>query len=232
MSAARHHGLWTLDDGRFHLSAPPHAGRLTPGDATAHWNRGPVPRDRDSLVEPVADALWHLADCRPFEAALATWESAVRRGTSIAVLARLPMQTPAIRKLLIAATALSDSGIESIPVARLARIGILVAQQVVIDGRPVDGLIGDRLVLQIDGYRFHRTPEQRGRDIEADRRLQLMGYTVFRLDYHDVLADWDRVELEIRMALAQGLHRSGADSRDGRSPGANPTSPRANLLRL
>lgn len=107
------------------------------------------------------------------------------------------------------ASQLSDSGIESIPVARLRRIGIPLRQQVVIDGHPVDILIGERLVLQVDGFEFHRTAAQRDRDLAQDRRLVLMGYTVFRLGYADVLYGWPAVESEIRLAMAAGLHRVG-----------------------
>ncbi|GAA1946353.1 DUF559 domain-containing protein [Agromyces allii] len=216
LSAASHHGLWTLDDERFHLAVPPHSGHVRRGGALVHWSTGPIPIARTTLVEPVVNALWQIADCRPFEHALATWESAIRSGQiSVDLLDRLPMTSAAGRAVRSACSQLSDSGIESIPVARLARIGITVAQQVVLDAHAVDGLIGDRLVLQIDGYAFHRTAEQRQRDIAADRRLRLMGYTVFRIGYADVLNDWERVELEICTAIAQGLHLARSDDVQG-----------------
>lgn len=227
VSAAMHHRLWTIDDGRFHLAVPPSSGHSRPGDARVHWSLGPVPVGRFALVEPIANALWHVADCQPFENALATWESALRGGhVSSQMLDGLPMRSEAGQRVRAAAGQLSDSGIESIPVTRLARIGITVRQQVVIDGHPVDGLIGERLVLQIDGYEFHRTAEQRRRDIAADRRLRLMGYTVLRIDYHEVLFGWDAIELEICMAVAQGLHLgSGGERRLGRMPGSAKVLP-------
>ncbi|MCP2369389.1 very-short-patch-repair endonuclease [Agromyces terreus] len=211
MSAARHRGLWTIDDGRLHLAVAPNACRFDAGDAIVHWNTGPVDPHRYELVEPVVDVLAHLADCRPFDHALATWESAVRTGaTTLPLLAQMPLRSAAARRVRAACGMLSDSGIESIPVARLARIGIRVRQQVRIDGHHVDGLIGERLVLQIDGYEFHRTAAQRGTDIAHDRRLALLGYTVLRLDYQQVLFGWDEVEAEIRHAMAAGLHLASA----------------------
>ena len=110
------------------------------------------------------------------------------------------------------ASQLSDSGLESIPVARLRRIGITVRQQVVIDGHAVDILIGDRLVLQVDGFGFHRSAAQRERDLAQDRRLVLMGYTVFRYGYADVLYRWPDVEAEIRHAMAARLDLAGGAS--------------------
>jgi len=207
VTAAVHHGLWTLDDGRPHLSVPGHAGHARPGQALVHWSVGPVEAHRYELVEPVVNALWQIADCRPFEEAFATWESAIRSSrVALESLERIPTRSTMARRILGACSQLSDSGIESIPVARLRRIGIAVRQQIVIDGHSVDVLIGDRLVLQVDGYEFHRSPAQRRADIAHDRRLRLMGYTVLRVDYQQVLFGWETVEAEIRTALAQGLH--------------------------
>ena len=83
-------------------------------------------------------------------------------------------------------------------------------QQVVLDGHRVDGLIGERLVLQIDGFNYHSTPEQRRKDIAGDRRLALRGYTVLRYDYTQILFTWPVVEAEILAAMARGLHLAAA----------------------
>lgn len=207
LSAAAHHELWVLADGRVHIAVPHSASRFDPGDALVHWNSGPITPHRFELVEPVVNALVHFADCQPFDHALATWESAIRSGAVIPEsLSRLPLRSAAAKRVRECASTLSDSGIESIPVARLRRIGITVRQQVAIDGHPVDGLIGERLVYQIDGYGFHTSAARRRRDIAQDRRLQLMGYTVFRYDYKEVLFEWAKIESELRHAIASGAH--------------------------
>lgn len=207
VSATRHHGLWTLDDARLHITVPPHSSRHRPAGAVLHWSVGPVAGHPYELIEPVVNALVQVADCRPFDEAVAVWESALRSGrVSAGLLERMPIRSAAARLVRSASTMLSDSGIESIPVVRLGRIGITVRQQVVLDGHPVDGLIGERLVYQIDGYEFHRGPAQRERDLAQDRRLRLMGFTVFRYGYRQILAEWDSVEDEIRLAVAQRLH--------------------------
>ncbi|PPL15982.1 DNA/RNA helicase, partial [Microterricola pindariensis] len=46
----------------------------------------------------------------------------------------------------------------------------------------------------------------RGRDIAADRRLVLRGYTVLRFDYKQILFDWPTVEAQILAAMARGAH--------------------------
>jgi very-short-patch-repair endonuclease len=111
------------------------------------------------------------------------------------------------------ASGLADSGLETLPVAWLAVCGIRVRQQVVIDGHRVDGLIGERLVLQTDGFSFHSSAEQRRADIAHDRRLALLGYTVLRYDYRQILFDWPAVETEIHGSLPSV--RSGGPGESG-----------------
>ncbi|SDS85709.1 endonuclease domain-containing protein [Microterricola viridarii] len=210
LSAAKRLGLWHLADGQQHFSASHGSGHTAVGPGQrVHWSIGPVAVTHHALVEPVENALVHIADCQPFVNALAVWDSALN--TKLVTphhLARLPLRTRAARAVREAMSSLSDSGIETIPVARLAALGITVKQQVVLAGHRVDGLIGQRLVLQIDGYTHHSSAAQRGADIAHDRALTLLGYTVLRVDYRQVLFDWPRVEADILRALAQRLHEA------------------------
>ncbi|GAA1786293.1 DUF559 domain-containing protein [Agromyces lapidis] len=203
LSAARHHGLWTLDDGRRHLCVPRNASRFDPRDDVVHWGHGPIRPHRFELVDPVVNALIDIADCQPLDSALATWESALRTGAvSVGLLRQLPMRSSAAQRIRRGASQLSDSGIESIPYARLCRSGLAVEQQVRLDGHPVDLLVEGCVVVQVDGYEFHRSKGQRQRDIAQDRRLVLMGFVVFRYDYETVLYDWETIEREVRTAVA------------------------------
>jgi very-short-patch-repair endonuclease len=71
-------------------------------------------------------------------------------------------------------------------------------------GRPVDFLIGERLVLQIDGG--HHVGRQRTSDIEHDAKLMLAGFHVIRVGYDQVVNDWPSVQAMIMGAVARGLH--------------------------
>jgi very-short-patch-repair endonuclease len=73
--------------------------------------------------------------------------------------------------------------------------------------RPVDALVGQRLVIQLDGFARHGDAALRGRDIDADVRLRLRGYNVVRFDYHQVFFLPDLVADIVRTALAQRRHR-------------------------
>ena len=214
LSAAGLLDLWHLPDGMTHISVRGNARVPASASLRVHWSTGPVPVGRFTLVEPVENALVHVAECQPFENALTVWDSALnKRLVTAAALERLPLRSAAARAVRAVASGLADSGLETLPVSRLAAIGIRVAQQVMLDGHRVDGLIGDRLVLQSDGFSFHSTADQRREDIAHDRRLALLGYTVLRYDYRQILFDWPRVESEILRAMAQGLHLTPAHAR-------------------
>ncbi|WP_455905620.1 DUF559 domain-containing protein [Microbacterium sp.] len=88
-------------------------------------------------------------------------------------------------------------------------IGVVVVQQVWVDGHPLDALIGDRLAVQLDGFAHHSSAQDRRRDIEADARLRLRGYTVLRLDCHQVIFQPQLVLNMVRAVIAQQLHRRG-----------------------
>jgi hypothetical protein len=82
VTQARRLGLWVLNDEGVHVAAHGHAGRVGPVGAVVHWSRPLVPRHPDVLVDPVENVLGLVATCRPFETALAVWESALTRASS------------------------------------------------------------------------------------------------------------------------------------------------------
>lgn len=67
-------------------------------------------------------------------------------------------------------------------------------------------LVGQRLVIQLDGFARHGDAALRGRDIDADGRLRRRGYTVLRFDYHQVFFLPDLVAEIVRTALVQRRH--------------------------
>jgi very-short-patch-repair endonuclease len=208
-TAARLRGLWIPDgDDTMHLAVDPHSSSCFAGEAvTPHRARPIVPVSRRDLIDPIENILAAVATCLPYESARVIWESAVReRRVTLDHLARVKGWPRRARRLVGEATDLSHSGLETTVATRLARIGVRMRQQVWIEGHHVDGLIGDRLVIQIDGYRHHKDAAQRRSDIAHDRALRLLGYTVLRYDYAEITFAWPRVQAEILAAMAQGLH--------------------------
>ncbi len=136
-----------------------------------------MPVARTTLIEPVINVLAHVAGCAAPADALCVWESALRKGAvQPGVLTGVRWRGSA-QQLAALASVLSDSGLETRFVVLMRGLGVEVRQQVWIDGHPVDGLIGERLVVQLDGFAHHQGADRR-RDLRADARLVLLGYTV------------------------------------------------------
>jgi len=213
VTQAQRLGLWVLDaDDRPHVAAPPRSGgvrvRTDPDTkqrrALVHWVQPLVPRPPGALADPIQNVLALVADCIPFEAALAVWESALDRGlVTLPELRRLPYRGRA-REIREHASPFSGSGLETFIPPRLAWLRLAIVPQAWIAGHRVDFLIGDRLVLQIDGGTH--VGAQRASDIAHDAQLMLMGYHVIRVGYDHVVNRWHEVQDVIMRAVAQGLH--------------------------
>lgn len=207
LTQAERLGLWVLGDGAVHVAAPPHRHIAEVKEETrVHWARPLVPRHPDALVDPAENVLALIARCQPRERALAVWESALRQGLVTRETLRLMPLTPTARSILDECALHSDSGLETFIPVRLRFLRLPIRQQVWLSGHPVDFLIGDRLVLQIDGG--HHVGAQRRSDIAHDARLMLLGYHVIRIDYVQIMTRWAEVHDVIVCAVAQGLHRA------------------------
>jgi very-short-patch-repair endonuclease len=207
VTQARRLGLWVLHDGPPHVAAPAHSGAVRAAPAHVHWAEPAVPRHPDALEDSIENVLVLAAVCQPHERALAIWESALNRSLVDPDALKRLLLPPAARRILDEAEPWSDSGLESFVPPRLRWTRLPVRQQIWIAGRPVDFLIGDRLVLQVDGGTH--VGVQREKDIAHDARLTLMGYHVIRVGYGQVVHRWHEVQDLIMRAIAQGLHRAG-----------------------
>jgi len=207
VSVAEHRGLALLhrpEQPHLHLSRQ--SSRMVIG-ARVHRSRPIVATGPGELVESVPDMLEHVAECLPRLEALIVWESAAQqRLITPATARRIEWPRRAARELAAAMSADSESILESIAFHRLLDAGIMARQQVPLLGHDVDLLIGDHLVVQLDGHEFHSSRADRARDLQHDARLMLEGFTVLRFDYDAVVHDWPRVLATIRLAVAQRRH--------------------------
>ena len=121
------------------------------------------------------------------------------RRDRLAVRARLDARQ---RRLVDAARSDSESGLESLLRIRLLRMGIVLRCQVRIRtvGR-VDFVVGDRIILEVDGRENHDGESHRHRDLVRDANAAALGYRTLRFDYALVIHDWPRVERAIVGAL-------------------------------
>lgn len=203
--ALRLHGVWVLSDDR-----QPHVwvgrrGRVHEHSGcrcTSHFFRGRVPV---GLV-PVETALIHLHRCEGDEAFFASLESALRlRKLSRASVLRVRAALPAYARWLVdLARDDADSGLESILRLRLHILGLVLSSQIHINGvGRVDFVIGDRLILEVDGKENHASGEHRHRDLTRDAAASALGYETLRFDYAQVIHDWPSVQAAVLAALTR-----------------------------
>ena len=206
ITQARRLGLWVLREPEYHVAASPHARGAVPAGIVVHWAEAVVPRHPDALVDPVENVLSLVAACQPYEAAMTIWESALRQDlVERAALMRLSLSGRA-RRILERAVPFADSGLETLFSVRLRWLRVRILPQVWILGHRVDFLIGERLIVQIDGG--HHVGSQRTADIAHDAVLVAAGYHVIRLSYQQIIDDWPAVQDRIVRAVAAGLHRA------------------------
>lgn len=206
VTAAKRYGLWVPEKSPpLHVAAPAHAARIAvPSKVVVHWSRPIVPRPPDATVDELVNALPVVAQCQPHETALVIWESAMnKRLVDRAYLRAFDLPPPA-RQIVEEARPYADSGLETIFVARLRWMNVRLLPQAWVVDRQVDLLIGERLVVQIDGA-THTGP-QRTSDIAHDAQLTLRGYHPLRFSYEQVMERWHDVQAVIMEAVAQGKH--------------------------
>jgi hypothetical protein len=67
----------------------------------------------------------------------------------------------------------------------------------------VDILLRPGLAIEVDGYAYHRSPEQMAEDARRRNRLHLSGTRLLVYTWRDIVYDGYRVIAEVRLALAQ-----------------------------
>jgi very-short-patch-repair endonuclease len=217
-SALRERGLWTIDDGGLHVHFGAEGHQYGHADCTqkvvAHWSG----RTGRRWVLGVPESLAQLSRCGNAEDFLVALESAL--STSPRMLAPSQLQdlrrriAPDARPALDFARHDAGSGIESLARWRLHLLGIECATQVVIVGvGRVDLVIGDRLILELDGERHHAGAEAFERDRRRDAIAAAQGFQTLRYSYRQVMYDWPTVEAAVLAAVRQGFHESAAGRR-------------------
>jgi very-short-patch-repair endonuclease len=201
-------GLWVLGDHtQVHVAMRPNgrAREHAACDCAVHWNDVPHSGGRVSLV----DALTQVLGCLGVEEFFVALESAMRkrlitRDGVAGLRARLPLDR---RWLADFARWDADSGLESLLRLRLRSLGIHLASQVAVPGvGRVDFVLGDRLILEVDGKPGHDEPSNRHKDLVRDAVAAAHGFDALRFDYAMVVHEWDLVEAAILAKLGRGLH--------------------------
>ncbi|GAB3819534.1 hypothetical protein GCM10028820_23660 [Tessaracoccus terricola] len=129
------------------------------------------------------------------------------------------------RRLLARATGLAESPLESVVRYRLGQRKVRVRSQHRVPGvGRFDLLIGERILVELDGFEHHRTRKQFREDRRRDRRAPELGYVVLRFTWEDVMHDWSRVLREILTYVSSDFHRRPPRGHGATDPTRRPES--------
>ncbi len=207
-AAAKMLGLWILEVPEQHHIWLGDAGTPRSGcsDCRVHWDEGTA---EVGVLPPVHNVLLQIAVCTDEDTFLAAFESALRHHKiSSGGIAWLRSRLPRRRRWLIDfARSDADSGLESLFRLRMHRRGITVRCQVSIRTvGEVDFVIGDRLIVEVDGRENHEREKERSKDLARDVAAATLGYDTLRFTYAMIVHHWKSVESAILAKIADRAH--------------------------
>ncbi|WP_440711031.1 endonuclease domain-containing protein [Herbiconiux sp. YIM B11900] len=222
--------IWCAHDRRLHVRVAPGArGLSAPHDRAVplgnpeRWgvviHRSHRAYGLDEPEGPVDSFEWsllHAIGCQSKGDAIVTLDSALNnKRISRTALEFLMSELPSsYRRYLDLVDESAQSGLETKARLGLHRFNIPYRSQVEIgDAGFVDLLVGDRLVIELDGREFHSSDEAYEEDRRRDLILHELGYKVIRLTYDQVMDEWGRVVALIRELVGRQEHRWSAGHR-------------------
>lgn len=204
LAALKLHGAWTL-------TTPPIDVRVADGvsivrvpGSTVHWTSERVTPGIDSPSEALEVAIV----CADLRAVVIAVDSLVNRRILSESEARAVLNASARgRRALTLHDPAAESGIETLVRLALRRLRIRLRSQAVIVGvGRVDFLIGQRLVIEADGYEWHADSARFEADRERDRELVRRGYVVIRASYKQVTTNLDAVTETVLAVIRRREH--------------------------
>jgi very-short-patch-repair endonuclease len=207
-----------VGDARVDATTPSSGSSSSPSGLVVHWLRPGRQdlRSHETWRVSLYECLRQMVAVSDSETAIACLDTAITTfGLTRQQLHRAFAGEPKrSRELAQRARGGSDSGLESIVRQRLESGGIPFRQQVSFTniGR-VDFVIDKALVVEIDGWAFHKSPDSFEADRRRDALLTERGLTVLRFSYLQVVEDWRFVDRVIR------------NTRERRAPGTEHRAP-------
>lgn len=208
--------VWVLPDPRLHVAVPPRAcqlrsprdsrNRLGNEDVVVHWTLG---EQASRLLRDLPESLLDYAGCAPPELVAASANSLLREHPEHRVewhdlRARFPERT---QRFLTSVDGVCESGTEFVFWVRLPRLHERMRRQIWIPGvGRVDFLIGERLVVEIDGFEHHGDRDAFEVDRQRDAVASAAGFRALRFSHRQVFERWPTVEAAVFAAIARGDH--------------------------
>ena len=159
-------------------------------DVCIHWEPVLSKEEERAHIASIGTVLERVLVCMPLKVSLPMLDAARNQG--LYDISTLTLPTSGSRVPHLREAALSTDRARSIleTVARLILIDMGLNPQVGvwIEGvGEVDMIILGFIVIEVDGWAFHSSKEQREKDLKRDRELLRRGYVVLRFTYDDVM---------------------------------------------
>jgi very-short-patch-repair endonuclease len=211
VSALALQGFWTFPAEELHVAVSRNACRLrTPSDARRRLESGVRVHWHDAgggglMLEPIP-ALEDLIACQPPEIVTIVAGSVLNLQPGLLREWRRLLSNAPPNEWLGRIDGVCESGTESLFWFRMRGYLLPIRRQVLIARMRVDFLIGERLVVEVDGAAYHVDPDRFEADRRRDAQLSRLGYRVLRFSYRQVVHHWAEVEAAVLAAVIRGDH--------------------------
>lgn len=160
-------------------------------DVCVHREQFLSDEERRTHVASIGTVLERVLICMPLKVSLPMLDAARNRGLYDVSTLTIPptgSRLPHLREALSLSSDRARSILET--VARLQLIDMGLTPQVGVwieEVGEVDMIILGFIVIEVDGWAFHSSKEQREKDLKRDRELLRRGFIVLRFTYDDVM---------------------------------------------
>ena len=182
-------------------------------DVCIHREQIMSDEERRTHVASIGTVLERVLVCMPLKVSLPMLDAARNRGLydiSTLAMPSTGSRLPHLREALSLSSDRARSILETVARLQLIDMGLTPQVGVWIEGvGEVDMIILGFIIIEVDGWAFHSSKEQREKDLKRDRELLRRGYVVLRFTYDDVMnGDFAR---EVPVSVA-ALHRLVPDT--------------------
>lgn len=160
-------------------------------DVCVHREQFVSDEERGTHVASIGTVLERVLVCMPLKVSLPMLDAARNRGLYDVSTLTIPptgSRLPHLREALSLSSDRARSILETVARLQLIDMGLAPQVGVCIEGvGEVDMIILGFIVIEVDGWAFHSSKEQREKDLKRDRELLRRGFVVLRFTYDDVM---------------------------------------------
>ena len=160
-------------------------------DVCIHREQFVSDEERRTHVASIGTVLERVLVCMPLKVSLPMIDAARNRGLYDVSTLTIPptgSRLPHLREALSLSSDRARSILETVARLQLIDMGLTPQVGVWIEGvGEVDMIILGFIVIEVDGWAFHSSKEQREKDLKRDRELLRLGFVVLRFTYDNVM---------------------------------------------